>query len=71
MKLLIFLALIGFTAAAVYKHSLIWRESKRSKLMKSGEWPAYLKQKESFRSVKTHGKFSNLKTVGQNVSDYE
>ncbi|KAE9555296.1 hypothetical protein FO519_001455 [Halicephalobus sp. NKZ332] len=71
MKLLIFLVLVGFTTAAVYKHSLKWRESTRSRLIKSGKWPTYLKQKESFRSVKTHGKFSSLKTVGQKVYDYD
>ncbi|KAE9555297.1 hypothetical protein FO519_001456 [Halicephalobus sp. NKZ332] len=38
MKLLMFLALVGLTTAAVYKHSLTWRESKRSKLMKSNDY---------------------------------
>ncbi|KAE9546972.1 hypothetical protein FO519_009815 [Halicephalobus sp. NKZ332] len=71
MKLLIFLALVGLTTAAVYQHSLTWRESKRSKLIKSGQWPTYLKYKELMRSVKANGKFSNLKSVGQKVSDYD
>ncbi|KAE9550962.1 hypothetical protein FO519_005823 [Halicephalobus sp. NKZ332] len=71
MKLLVLLALVGLTTAAVYQHSLSWSQSKRSKLIKSGQWPAYLKYKEFLRTVKAHSKFSNLKSVGQKVNDYE
>jgi len=71
MKFLVLLALVGLASAVVVKHSLTRIESRRSKLMKSGEWPAYLKYKELRRLAKAHSKYSNLKTVPQKVNDYE
>jgi len=71
MKFLVLLALVGLASAVVVKHSLTRIESKRSKLMKSGQWPAYLKYKELIRHAKSNSKFSNLKSVAQKVNDYE
>lgn len=69
MKLLVLLALVGLAVAAVHQHKITRVESKRSKLIKSGKWPAYLKYKEYLRLLKV--KTQNLKSVGQKVNDYE
>uniref|UniRef100_A0A7E4UWB0 Peptidase A1 domain-containing protein n=1 Tax=Panagrellus redivivus TaxID=6233 RepID=A0A7E4UWB0_PANRE len=69
MKLLVLLALVGLASAAVYQHSLTKITSKRSKMIKAGTWPAYLKYKEFLRLAKT--KTANFQSVGQKVNDYE
>ena len=68
MKLLILVALLGLASAAVYQHGLTKIESKRTKMIKAGTWPAYRKYKDFLRLAKSP---HNLKSVAQNVNDYE
>jgi hypothetical protein len=68
MKFLILVALLGLASAAVYQHELSKIESKRTKMIKAGTWPAYRKYKEFLRLAKSP---HNLKSVAQNVNDYE
>jgi hypothetical protein len=68
MKLLILVALLGLASAAIFQHDLSKIESKRTKMIKAGTWPAYRKYKDFLRLAKAP---HNLKSVAQNVNDYE
>uniref|UniRef100_A0A0N5A6H8 Peptidase A1 domain-containing protein n=1 Tax=Parastrongyloides trichosuri TaxID=131310 RepID=A0A0N5A6H8_PARTI len=61
--IIITFAIISLLEAITFKHSLYRVESVRKRLMKTGEWPLYLKRKEFY--------LSNLKTTKQTVKDYE
>uniref|UniRef100_A0A0N5A6H7 Peptidase A1 domain-containing protein n=1 Tax=Parastrongyloides trichosuri TaxID=131310 RepID=A0A0N5A6H7_PARTI len=64
MKTFIFiLTLFTLIDAITFKHSLYKIESKKKRLMKTGEWPMYLKKKEL--------NLRNFKSVKQTVKDYD
>ena len=67
MKVLVLLALIGVAAAAV-QIGITKVASPRTRLMKAGLWPQYLKYKEALR---VQNKAQVLAQVGQPVNDYE
>jgi hypothetical protein len=60
---------LGLASAAVFQHGLTKIESKRTKMIKAGTWPAYRKYKEFLRLAKSPN--HNFKSVAQNVNDYE
>jgi len=67
MKLLVLLALIGVSLAAV-QIGITKVASPRTRLMKAGLWTTYRKYKEAMR---VQNKAAVLATVGQPVNDYE
>uniref|UniRef100_A0A2Q4STM4 Peptidase A1 domain-containing protein n=1 Tax=Caenorhabditis japonica TaxID=281687 RepID=A0A2Q4STM4_CAEJA len=66
MKTLILLALVGFAAAAVHQHKLIWRQSKKMDMIRDGEYPAYLEYQRNLRTVNPNV----LANLPQNVNDF-
>ncbi|CAJ0582491.1 unnamed protein product, partial [Mesorhabditis spiculigera] len=69
MRTLVLLALLGLTAAVVYKHDLHWREAKMFKMMRAGEWKAYREHKEALRA--NHPVLANLPQTVLDYDDFE
>ncbi|CAI5452487.1 unnamed protein product [Caenorhabditis angaria] len=67
MRSLILLALVGLISAAVHQQKLVWKESDRIKMIRNGQWSAYLEHKREMRAVAPNV-FGSLT---QNVNDFE
>ncbi|KAK6026763.1 hypothetical protein OSTOST_07253 [Ostertagia ostertagi] len=63
MRLLILAVLCGLATAAVYRHPMLWKKSRKIQMIERGVYAQYLQRLESLRYV------MNLDTMGQR--DYE
>ncbi|KAK6012088.1 eukaryotic aspartyl protease, partial [Ostertagia ostertagi] len=64
MRLLILAVLCGLATAAVYRHPMLWKKSRKIQMIERGVYAQYLQRLESLRYV------MNLDTMGQRVDDY-
>uniref|UniRef100_A0AC35TWV2 Peptidase A1 domain-containing protein n=1 Tax=Rhabditophanes sp. KR3021 TaxID=114890 RepID=A0AC35TWV2_9BILA len=67
MKFLVLLACFGLIAADVFQHKLNHVESKRRRLMRTGQWAEYRKMQTLMR---TDAKYSVLASLTQSANDY-
>jgi hypothetical protein len=68
MRLLVLLALVGLSMAAVHQIGLIRRDSRRIRYLRDGTWRDYLQYKERLR---LQSKTAIKGTAGQGMNDYE
>ncbi|CAD6193369.1 unnamed protein product [Caenorhabditis auriculariae] len=64
--LTVLLALVGLALAAVHEHKLLWRESRRIQMIRSGEWASYVRYKQQLRDVSP----AQYASLPQNVNDF-
>ncbi|CAO4376316.1 unnamed protein product [Caenorhabditis nigoni] len=63
---IVLLTLLGLSSALVVQHQMVYRESRRSQMMRRGEWGAYLQHKAALRDSNP----SVYASLPQNVNDY-
>ena len=80
---LISLALLGFTSAVVFQHEIYRRENLKARLMREGilkyivltreiqNFSELLREYNAYEGHKLHGKFSDFKSVSQNIGNFE
>ncbi|CCD64751.1 Aspartic protease 6 [Caenorhabditis elegans] len=66
MKTFILLAVLGLASASVHQHKIVWRESKKMGMIRTGQYPAYLEYQRNLRAVSPNV----LANLPQNVNDF-